>query len=314
MFSEPMEEHKDEEIIQLDEGWWDSILAEEEKFLTSTSSLGPIKNQSVPVEKNNWEYLEGIYKNDAILKLMVTGFNRGGLLIQGEGVQGFVPVSHLVEAPCNMSEEDRKKFLSMYHEKELSVKIIEFVPDEERIVFSERAATAGEGKRKLIFENIHPGDIVTGVVTNITDFGVFLDLGGLEGLIHVSELSWGRVEFPGDILCVGQRIEALVLNVTEQNSRIALSYKRLVKNPWDSIESVYSVGDVVSVKITSITKFGAFARLKEGVEGLIHVSTIELPAGITDFTTLIHKDDCVSVKILHIDSDKKRIGLCLQGD
>lgn len=314
MVIDPTEESQDEGIIQVDESWWDSILAEEEKFLSPSSQSSAGKGQLSSTEKNNWQYLEGIYKNDAILKLMVTGFNRGGLLIQGEGVQGFVPVSHLVEAPCSMTEEERKKFLAAYNEKELSVKIIEFVPEEERIVFSERAATAGEGKRKLIFANIHPGDIVSGVVTNITDFGVFLDLGGLEGLIHVSELSWGRVEAPGDILCVGQRIEALVLSVTEQNSRIALSYKRLENNPWDSIEDIYAVGDVVSAKISSITKFGAFARLKEGVEGLIHVSTIDLPPGITDFSSLIHKDDCVSVKILHIDSDKKRIGLCLQGD
>jgi small subunit ribosomal protein S1 len=310
---EPLEERGDDGFLQPDEGWWDSILADEEKYQNPQNATA-VKSVSIPIEKNNWSYLEGIYKNDAILKLMVTGYNRGGLLIQGDGVQGFVPVSHLVEAPCAMSEEERKKFLSNYSDKELCVKIIEFVPDEERIVFSERAACAGEGKRKLIFANIHPGDVVTGVVTNITEFGVFLDLGGLEGLIHVSELSWGRVEFPGDILCIGQRIEALVLSVSEQNSRIALSYKRLEKNPWDSIEEIYTEGDVVSAKISSVTKFGAFARLKEGVEGLIHVSTIELPPGVQDFSTYLHKDDCVSVKILHIDSMKKRIGLCLQGD
>jgi small subunit ribosomal protein S1 len=310
---EPLEERGDDGFLQPDEGWWDSILADEEKYQNPQNATA-VKSVSIPIEKNNWSYLEGIYKNDAILKLMVTGYNRGGLLIQGDGVQGFVPVSHLVEAPCAMSEEERKKFLSNYSDKELCVKIIEFVPDEERIVFSERAACAGEGKRKLIFANIHPGDVVTGVVTNITEFGVFLDLGGLEGLIHVSELSWGRVEFPGDILCIGQRIEALVLSVSEQNSRIALSYKRLEKNPWDSIEEIYTEGDVVSAKISSVTKFGAFARLKEGVEGLIHVSTIELPPGVQDFSTYWHKDDCVSVKILHIDSMKKRIGLCLQGD
>lgn len=313
MNQEPMDELGEEGILQPDEGWWDSILADEEKFQAQQNS-STTKQLVAGTDKNNWSYLEGIYKNDSILNLVVSGYNRGGLLIQGDGVQGFVPVSHLVEAPCSMTEEERKKFLSNYTDKELCVKIIEFVPEEERIVFSERAARAGEGKRKLIFANIHPGDIVTGVVTNITDFGVFLDLGGLEGLIHVSELSWGRVEFPGDILCIGQRIEALVLSVSEQNSRIALSYKRLEKNPWESIEEIYSEGDIVSAKISSVTKFGAFARLKEGVEGLIHVSTIDLPPGVMDFASYIHKDDCVSVKILHIDSQKKRIGLCLQGD
>ena len=124
----------------------------------------------------------------------------------------------------------------------------------------------GNGKRSSrIF---HPGDVVWGTVTNVTDFGVFMDLGGLEGLIHVSELSWGRVQRPGDILCDGQRIEAQVLSVSKENARVALSYKRLMKNPWDSIQEIYSPGDVVTAKISSLTKYGAFARLKEGIEGV----------------------------------------------
>lgn len=298
----------------LDEGWWNSILTDEEKYQLDTSLEGNNRISPISNERNNWAELEKVFKNDAILTLKVVGYNRGGLLVQGEGVQGFVPVSHLGDVPCTLGDDERKTILSEYVNNEIQVKIIEFVPREERIVFSERAARAGEGKRKSIFANIHPGDVVTGTVTNITDFGVFVDLGGIEGLIHVSELSWGRVQFPGDILCVGQRIEAQVITISEENARIALSYKRLEKNPWDSIQDIYIVGDVVSAKITHVTKFGAFARLKEGVEGLIHVSTIEMSDDFTDLQSILHKDDCVSVKILHIDPEKKRIGLCLQGD
>jgi len=306
-------ENKLPDETMLDEAWWSSVLTDEEKYALSTAGRGTLDSNEFHHQiKNDWQFLETIYNNDEIVKLTVSGYNRGGLLVEGQNIQGFVPVSHLVAVPCNAEEEERKVRIQSYIGKVLPLKIIEFVPDDERIVFSERAALAGEGKRKAIFENIHPGDIVWGTVTNVTDFGVFIDLGGLEGLIHVSELSWGRVQYPGDILCVGQRVEAQVLSVSKENSRVALSYKRLVNNPWDSILEIYSPGEVVSAKITSMTKFGAFARLKEGVEGLIHVSTIHLPAECASIDQFLKIDQCVQVRILHIDSLKKRIGLSLE--
>jgi len=297
----------------LDEAWWSSVLTDEEKYALSTVDRGKLDETEIHNQiKNDWQFLETVFTNDEIVKLTVSGYNRGGLLVEGLNIQGFVPVSHLVSVPCNAEEEERKVQIQGYIGKVIPLKIIEFVPDDERIVFSERAALAGEGKRKAIFENIHPGDIVWGTVTNVTDFGVFIDLGGLEGLIHVSELSWGRVQYPGDILCIGQRVEAQVLSVSKENSRVALSYKRLVNNPWDSILEIYSPGEVVTAKITSMTKFGAFARLKEGVEGLIHVSTIHLPAEYGSIDQYLKIDQCVQVRILHIDSLKKRIGLSLE--
>ncbi len=300
------------EIIP-DEGWWNSILTDEEEFLQSTkeNSNQDHSEISYPV-KNDWVTLKTVFTNDEVIQLKVTGYNRGGLLVEGSNIQGFVPISHLVSIPSTVEEDERKELMQGYLGKEISLKIIELVPEDERLVFSERAALAGEGKRKAIFENIQPGDIVWGTVTNVTDFGVFIDLGGLEGLIHVSELSWGRVQNPGDILCEGQRIEAQVLSVSKENARVALSYKRLVNNPWDSILDIYSPGDVVTAKITSMTKFGAFARLKEGVEGLIHISTIHLPEPAESIDQYLKIDQCVQVRILHIDKDKKRIGLSLE--
>jgi small subunit ribosomal protein S1 len=314
MFQDFSSQRADCDELHSDEGWWDSLLGDEEKDGVEDDNQVSLATNKGNQDHTDWSYLESIYHDDAIIELDVNGYNRGGLLVQGENVQGFVPISHLVIAPSSLEDEDRKQFLMDYVGKKLPLKIIEFVPEEERVVFSERAAQAGEGKRKLIFAQIKPGDIVNGTVTNVTEFGAFLDLGGLEGLIHVSELSWGRVEHPGDILCVGQQIDALVLNVSEQTARIALSYKRLDNNPWESITEVYVPGDVVTAKISGLTKFGAFARLKEGVEGLIHVSTIQFPPGKKDIGEILHKGDCVSVKILHIDSEKKRIGLCLESD
>ncbi len=296
-----------------DEGWWNSILTDEEKYLQSTNenAIQDKSDISYPA-KNDWETLKTIFSNDEVIQLKVAGYNRGGLLVEGSNIQGFVPISHLVSIPSTVEEDERKELMQNYLGKELSLKIIELVPEDERLVFSERAALAGEGKRKAIFENIQPGDNVWGTVTNVTDFGVFIDLGGLEGLIHVSELSWGRVQNPGDILCEGQRIEAQVLSVSKENARVALSYKRLVNNPWDSILDIYSPGDVVTAKITSMTKFGAFARLKEGVEGLIHISTIHIPEPAESIDQYLKIDQCVQVRILHIDKDKKRIGLSLE--
>ncbi len=134
---------------------------------------------------------------DGIIELTVTGYNRGGLLVEGEGLNGFVPCSHLVDLPIQPNEDRREDCLSVYVGRTLRLKVIECVPEEGRMVFSERAARAEAGKRPALFSTIQPGQHIHGEVTNITEFGVFVDLGGVEGLIHISELSWGRVSHPG---------------------------------------------------------------------------------------------------------------------
>ena len=152
---------------------------------------------------------------------------------------------------------------------------------------------------------------MTGTVTNVTDFGVFVDLGGVEGLIHVSELSWGRVQHPSEVVKVGQCVQVMVLQVSEETSRIALSLKRLQVNPWDTLVEAHRPGDIVNARITSIMKFGAFARLDEGVEGLIHISSVPFPSGRRDINAFFHEGQSVQVKILHIDAERRRLGLGL---
>jgi small subunit ribosomal protein S1 len=201
--------------------------------------------------------------------------------------------------------------LNNYIGKTLHLKVIECEPDQERIVLSERAALAGDGRRRELFDTLKTGEIVNGTVTNVTEFGVFVDLGGLEGLIHVSELSWGRVQHPADILQIGDPVRALVLMVTEENGRVALSLKRLCPNPWDTLVETYQAGDVVEGVITSIMRFGAFARLREGVEGLIHISTIHLEPDERDIEAILQVGMTVQVKILHIEADRRRLGLGL---
>lgn len=298
-----------EEGNPFDESWWASVLAEEEISAPAGKEPG-IKlaaTRQPPVV--DWDHVRQVYEDDEIISLKVTGYNRGGLLVGGEGLHGFVPISHLVEMPSGVSEEERKRILSGYVGRALRLKVIECEPEQERVVFSERAALAGEGRRKMLFGALKPNDIVTGIVTNITDFGVFVDLGGLEGLIHVSELSWGRVQHPQDILEVGQDVEALVLQVSEESSRVALSLKRLFDNPWETIHHRYAPGDIVCAVVTGTARFGVFARLEEGVEGLIHVSS--MAGSQANALQYLKPGQAVRVRILHVEPEKRRLGLSL---
>ncbi len=299
-----------EEIPAPDEGWWAAVLADEDGRVISPREGGSKPAGQSTLALVDWQRVREIYDLDEIVDLRVQGYNRGGLLVEGDGLQGFVPVSHLVEMPNGVSEEERRTILSSYMGRTLKLKVIECEPDQERVVFSERAALAGEGRRKVLFRALKPGECVNGTVTNVTDFGVFVDLGGLEGLIHVSELSWGRVQHPSDVLTVGEEIDALVLHVSEENARVALSIKRLTSNPWETIPERYKPGDVVKVVITGIARFGAFARLEEGVEGLIHVSSMNLGPG-QDAGRLVSPGQRVQVRVLHIDAEKRRLGLSL---
>jgi small subunit ribosomal protein S1 len=310
MYAKPVYSGEDN-IPETDEGWWSAVLADEEPY-EDTQKEDTVKTVvSLPLAKMEWDHIQEIFERDEIISLNVHGFNRGGLLVQGENIQGFVPLSHLVNMPCNASEESRRKILSDYVGKCIQVKVIECDSHEERVVFSERAAQAGEGQRKVLFNSLSPGCIVGGTVTNVTRFGAFVDLGGVEGLIHVSELSWGRVERPEQFLKVGESVQVQVLQVSAENSRIALSLKRLTPNPWETLAQQFKAGDVVPATVTSMTRFGAFARLQEGVEGLIHVSSVKLSPGLTDIHEVLQTGQEIRVCILHLDAERRRLGLGL---
>ena len=226
------------EAPQLDDGWWASVLADEDAYLATDKEVlaadgSPAASQPKEEKSSNkdWETIKAIFERDEIIALKVHACNRGGLLVHGENIQGFVPVSHLVEMANYTNENARHQKLADYIGCTLQLKIIECEPEMERVVLSERAALAGEGRRKYLFESLKAGDVVSGMVTNITDFGAFIDLGGVEGLVHVSEISWGRVRHPEDILKIGQPVSAMVLQVSEENVRVALSLKRPVPQP-----------------------------------------------------------------------------------
>jgi small subunit ribosomal protein S1 len=299
-------------LPDLDEGWWNSILADENSYLVDAK---PVNCKPCPATEGgsiNWDCMKDLFEKDEVILLTVQGYNKGGLLVEGPEVQGFVPISHLVNTPVSfVDDNERNDFLDKYAGQSLYVKIIECEPANERIVFSERAAQAGGGKRKELFDSLKPGVVACGIITNVTEFGAFVDLGGVEGLIHVSEISWGRVEKPTDILAVGKKVKVLVLQVNSETSRIALSIKRLDANPWEELEQKYQPGDIVDAQITSITKYGMFARLPEGIEGLIHISSMKEGTREKDLHVAFTPGMKVQVTILHIDVERRRLGLGL---
>ncbi|HMN12699.1 MAG TPA: S1 RNA-binding domain-containing protein [Bellilinea sp.] len=251
------------------------------------------------------------YRDDEVLRMKVVGGNRGGLLVEGEGVSGFVPVSHLLEVSPNDTEIERKEKLARYYHRMLDLKIIEYVKEEARVVLSERAALSADGMRNYLIDQLKPGTLVRGVVTNLTSFGAFVDLGGIEGLIHLSELSWGRVRHPSEVLKLYQEIEVSILNIDERTNRIALSLKRLQPNPWDNLESKYKVGDVVRARLKFNSSIGWFAEIEDGLEGLIHQSVINKFRKETDGDFKLFPGKDILVRILQIEPSRRRLSLGL---
>ncbi len=308
----------------LDESWWEAVLAEDEaqfdfalqRGLTPQSPEGKRVSISSASElmSLDWKLATELYEQDEVCQMQVTGYNRGGLLVNGGGLQGFVPISHLVEITGDHEDEDYQERLASYVERSLDLKIIECDQERGRVVFSERAALATPGSRNLLLKKLQPGDRVSGIVTNITDFGVFIDLGGIEGLIHVSELSWGRVRHPSDVVKYDQELDVYVINVDQERSRVALSMKRLYPNPWETAEERYYPGQITEAMITSIVPFGAFARLEEGLDGLIHVSEIASDQDGVDPAEYLSEGEMIQVRILHVDASKQRLGLSTRID
>lgn len=308
----------------LDESWWEAVLAEDEAERPSASMRdagrasgnaggGKTSGQVMQLDPApiDWSQAVQLYEQDETICLEVTGYNRGGLLVSGEGLQGFVPVSHLIEMPEQVN--DPEQWMQDYVNRSLLLKVIECDRERGRVVFSERAALAEPGSRIQLLDHLQNGDCIQGTVTNITDFGVFVDLGGVEGLIHVSEISWGRVRHPADVVSLGEQVKVHVILVDRERARVALSLKRMVPNPWATAEERYFPGQVTEAVVTSIVPFGAFARLEEGLDGLIHISEMSPGAGPSDAGEL-REGQRVRVRVLHVDGSRQRLGLSMQLD
>lgn len=310
----------EQNVPMIDEGWWESVLAEESRHTTQTQRI-PVSKPEVQKEAGkesseeqvtvNWSQIKDLYLKDRIVDLTVTGHNRGGLLVEGDGLFGFVPFSHLIDLAGRVNL-DRNQDLEPYVGRTLRLKVIECVPEDGRVVFSERAAQTEPGKRAELFHSLHAGQSVRGIVTNITDFGVFVDLGGVEGLIHISELSWGRVTHPSKFVALGSTIDVQVLDLAPERCRVALSLKRLMPNPWTNAANEFPIDSIHKATITSVLSYGVFARLDQfGVEGLVHASEIPHDEG-TLLKDILSEGQSIQVRILHLDPAHHRLGFSMR--
>ncbi len=314
----------------LDEGYWQALLEQgeiapetvppaepreifrflETELLSASGEPDAPGDGSNPAPKQDWAAAQRAMDEGEVYNLVVSGANRGGLLVNWNGLQGFVPASHLTEMPVRQSLHQRAEELARYVGEALVVRLIEVDPRQNRLVFSERAAAASVAP-STVLHSLQPGDVREGVVTNLTSFGAFVDLGGVEGLVHISELSWDRVRDPGDVLEPGQSVEVSVLGVSPDEGRVALSLKRMRPNPWREVASRYHAGQLLEGTITNVVSFGAFVRIEEGVEGLVHVS--ELADGsIPHPRSVVREGDIVRVCVLNVDPERQRLGLSLR--
>jgi small subunit ribosomal protein S1 len=291
-----------------DESWWQAVLTEEK--YSGENGGSPIERVSAMSEAG-WARVEALYEQEEIVNLQVVDYNRGGLLVNGDDITGFVPVSHLMKMKPDASLIDRERLLSSFIGCFLCLKVIECDPSRGRVVLSERAAQGQPGCRERLFGTLAIGQKWCGVVTNITNFGVFVDLGGVEGLVHVSELSWGRVRHPADVVKMGDRLDLLIMQVDSERGRVALSLKRLVHNPWEQARERYEINSVQEAEITSVVRFGAFARFPDGLEGLIHISEMGLSGYVKPWEVL-REGQRVKVRVLHVDVERQRLGLSLE--
>jgi small subunit ribosomal protein S1 len=261
------------------------------------------------LQQRDWLRAQELIESEQIVEAQVVNVNRGGVLVQFGRLCGFVPNSHLTSIPRGLHGQRRQEAKSELLGQTLRLVVIEAKPRRQRLVLSE--SQAARQRQEQLLRELNEGDVRTGVVTSLVDFGAFVDLGGADGLIHVSELDWRHVRRPEQVLSVGDEVEVYVLSVDRKKARIGLSRKRLLPDPWFAVTEALQVGQDAEGTVTNVVDFGAFVDLGDGVEGLIHVS--EMPRGDETRTDLA-PGSRVTVRVLEIDQDRRRIRLSLRDD
>jgi small subunit ribosomal protein S1 len=325
----------------MDEGYWKSLLRDAEGDLElSTASTeseeesGELAGVGLPGEPKDkprrrsadavsvwsegpggrdeadWQRATTLLASGETITVIISGFNRGGLLADLGRVQGFLPASRLLAAPVALSTENRMTAFAGRVGESLTVKVVEIDRDRCRLILSERLARQN-GEGEAILDTLRPGQICEGTVTYLCPFGIFVDLGGFEGLVHISELSWGRVGSPTEVAQPGDCVMVMVLQVSPGEHKVSLSLKRLRPDPWQGVDSRYHAGQTLDVVITNVVTFGAFARLEPGLEGLIHIS--ELAEGsFMHPRNVVNEGDHVRVQVLNVDGSRRRIALTMR--
>jgi small subunit ribosomal protein S1 len=258
----------------------------------------------------DWVLAEQMMGNGDLYEGEIAGYNRGGLIVKFGKIRGFIPASQIVGLPKRMREEQRRQRMETMIGKQVGLKIIEVDRQRRRLIFSQRRALRvwQETQRERVMSELVAGETRRGKVTSITNFGAFVDLGGADGLIHVSELSWKRVDNPRQVLAVGDEIDVYVLEVDRNRKRIALSLKKLQPDPWTIVDDHYQVGQLVEGDVTRVLDFGAFVELEIGIEGLLHASEMIGTPELAP-SDIVHSGEKLLVKIIRIDGQRKRLAL-----
>lgn len=263
-------------------------------------------------QEKSWRLLQQAYEKNEVITARVVNYNKGGLLVNLDGVRGFVPssqVSGISRGPDTQKQSDMARMVNT----DLSLKVIEINRNRNRLILSERQAMqeAREVKKDELLSRLQEGDIRTGVVSSVCDFGAFVDIGGADGLVHLSEISWSRVKHPSEVLKVGEKVQVYILSIDNDRKRIALSIKRTQSEPWTRAGERYQLGQIVEGTITQLASFGAFARIEDGIEGLIHISEMG-DERIQHPKEIVAEGQTVQARIIRIDPARKRMGLSLR--
>ncbi len=263
-------------------------------------------------QNEDWKIAEDIMNNETLWTGEITDTNRGGVIVAFGHLRGFVPASHVLDLPRGLKEEERSAFLQDLVGNEVTVKVIEVNRKRRRLVFSQLEAEQENrsARKDALLNELSEGSSRKGVVSGLCDFGAFVDLGGADGLIHISELAWHRVRHPNQVVAVGDEVEVFILNLDEQGKRIGLSLKRLQPNPWSLVDEMYHIGQLVEGVISRVESFGAFISLDPGIEALLHVSQM---SANPDENPLRHhyEGQKLLMRIISIESDRQRLGLSL---
>lgn len=268
-----------------------------------------IVSLNMGLQQQDWDKAKALLDTDDVVEVSVEGYNKGGILVRWNRLDGFIPSSHMISVSSGLQGEDRREAMEGISRNKLGVKVIEVDQSRRRLIFSEREAQRewrAQQKAKLLAE-LQEGDVVEGTVTGLRDFGAFVNIGGADGLIHVSELAWHRVDHPRDVLNVGDEIKVHVLSLDRKTNRIALSRKRLMNDPWENVMGKYYEGQQVEGAVTNVVDFGAFIALDDGLEGLLHLSEMG-DGSLKEPHSYVKKGDRLQLRISRLEPEKRRVG------
>ena len=266
------------------------------------------------LEEKSWVKAEELLKSKDSFDSVIKGYNKGGLIVPLDGLNGFVPASQIsLSRRAGLTGDTPEKRWSPMVGDEIEVCVIEVDRERRRLILSERAASSEtrESVKDRILNELEEGDVRTGKVTSLAEFGAFVNINGADGLVHLSEISWDRIQHPSEVLKVGQEIKVKIINIDREKKRIGLSIRQLMDDPWINRISKYEVGQLLEGTITRLTKFGAFARIEDDLEGLIHISEIS-ERRIEHPKEVLKEGETITLRVIKIEPENHRIGLSIR--